>query len=133
MAKSYLNRAFPSIAAIGWSVLAFGFFVTSVSANESLTVAETPTSARTSSGEFISWREHRIDDQDINGGVPIRGGDGIAIGDIDGDGLADLVTAHEDSNHIRIAFSTAILTSGRFEPSPRGNQSVPSRTLHSLI
>lgn len=105
MAKSYLNRAFPSIAAIGWSVLAFGFFVTSVSANESLTVAETPTTARTSSGEFISWREHRIDDQDINGGVPIRGGDGIAIGDIDGDGLADLVTAHEDSNHIRIAFS----------------------------
>ena len=32
-------------------------------------------------------------------------GDGIAIGDIDGDGLEDLVTAHEDSNHIRIAFS----------------------------
>ena len=70
-----------------------------------MTVAETPTTARTPEGEFIAWREHRIDDEDINGGVAIRGGDGIAIGDIDGDGLEDLVTAHEDSNHIRIAFS----------------------------
>jgi hypothetical protein len=69
------------------------------------TVADMSTVARAASGDFISWREHRIDDQDINGGLPIRGGDGIAIGDIDRDGFEDLVTAHEDSNHIRIAFS----------------------------
>ena len=111
MSKSRLNSALSSIAAVGWSVLASGLLVCgmpvlAVSASEPLTVAETPTTARTSNGEFISWREHRIDDQGINGGVPIRGGDGIAIGDIDGDGLEDLVTAHEDSNHIRIAFSS---------------------------
>ena len=73
------------------------------------TVADMPTIARAASGDFISWREHRIDDQDINGGLAIRGGDGIAIGDIDGDGLEDLVTAHEDSNHICVAFSNGIV------------------------
>ena len=105
MSKRFLDRPLGNGAAIVWSVFAFGFVTETVSAGEPMTVAETPTTARTFDGEFISWREHRIDDQDINGGVPIRGGDGIAIGDIDGDGLEDLVTVHEDSNHIRIAFS----------------------------
>lgn len=105
MSKRFLDRPLVNAVAIVWSVLAFGFVTGSVSASEPMTVAETPTTARTIEGEFISWREHRIDDEDINGGVPIRGGDGIAIGDIDGDGVEDLVTAHEDSNHIRIAFS----------------------------
>ena len=85
-----------------------------------MTVADTPTTARTVSGDYISWREHRIDDQDINGGLAIRGGDGIAIGDIDGDGLEDLVTAHEDSNHIRVAFSNGILKNGRFRTIAEG-------------
>lgn len=61
---------------------------------EPKTVAETPAVNQTLAGEFIPWRQHRIDDQDINGGVAIRSGYGIAIGDIDGDGLEDLVTAH---------------------------------------
>ena len=74
-------------------------------AADDVTVADMPTVARAPTGDFISWREHRIDDQDTNGGLPIRGGDGIAIGDIDRDGFEDLVTAHEDSNHIRVAFS----------------------------
>jgi len=105
MSRSVLNRPFLSIAIFGLSLFTAGFVATTVFADEPLTVAETPTEARTVGGEFISWRERRIDDEDINGGVPIRGGDGIAIGDIDSDGMEDLVTAHEDSNHIRIAFS----------------------------
>lgn len=105
MSRSVLNRSFLSIATVGLSLVTSGFLASSVFADTPMTVAETPTDARTVGGEFISWREHRIDDEDINGGVPIRGGDGIAIGDIDSDGMEDLVTAHEDSNHIRIAFS----------------------------
>ena len=83
----------------------YGIVAKNAGAVVQLSVADMPTVARAASGDFISWREHRIDDQDINGGIPIRGGDGIAIGDIDRDGFEDLVTAHEDSNHIRIAFS----------------------------
>ena len=105
MSRSVLNRSFLSIATVGLSLVTSGFLASLVFADTPMTVAETPTNARTAGGEFISWRERRIDDEDINGGVPIRGGDGIAIGDIDGDGMEDLVTAHEDSNHIRIAFS----------------------------
>jgi hypothetical protein len=105
MSKNVLNRAFLPITIMGLSAFASGLMTATVSASELMTVAETPTTARSPEGEFISWREHRIDDEDINGGVPIRGGDGIATGDIDGDGLEDLVTAHEDSNHIRVAFS----------------------------
>ena len=71
-----------------------------------LTVADTPASARTPSGEYISWREHRIDDKDL-GGVAIRGGDGLQLADIDRDGFPDIVSVHEDSNHLRIAFGSA--------------------------
>ena len=72
-----------------------------------LTVAETPTNATAADGRFIAWREHLIDDEAINGGVPIRGGDGLVEGDIDRDGYLDIVSVHEDSNHLRIAFGSA--------------------------
>ncbi len=71
------------------------------------TVADTPTRATTPDGRHISWREHRVDDEALNGGVPIRGGDGLAMADIDRDGILDIVSVHEDSNHLRIAFGTA--------------------------
>ncbi|WP_370177896.1 FG-GAP repeat domain-containing protein [Alteriqipengyuania sp.] len=71
-----------------------------------LTVADTPSEARTPSGKYIAWREHRIDDEDL-GGVPIRGGDGLQMADIDRDGFLDIVSVHEDSNHLRIAFGSA--------------------------
>ncbi|KCZ94130.1 FG-GAP repeat domain-containing protein [Hyphomonas johnsonii] len=71
-----------------------------------LTVSDTPTKARTEDGLYISWREHLIDDQQTNGGTAIRGGDGLAVADIDGDGYLDVVSVHEDSNHLRIAFGT---------------------------
>lgn len=71
-----------------------------------LSVADTPTKAQAPDGEFISWVEHRIDDEGVNGGIPIRGGDGFQMADMDVDGRADIVSVHEDSNHLRIAFAT---------------------------
>ena len=71
-----------------------------------LTVAETPSSAQTAGGEFISWREHRIDDEELSGGVPLRGADGLKMADLDGDGHLDIVSVHEDSDHVRLHFGS---------------------------
>jgi len=71
-----------------------------------LAVGDTASHARTKDGLYISWREHLIDDQQTNGGTAIRGGDGLAMADLDGDGFLDIVSVHEDSNHLRIAFGT---------------------------
>jgi len=70
------------------------------------TVADTPSRATAPDGRFISWVEHLIDGEDVNGGVPIRGGDGLALGDLDRDGHLDVVSVHEDSDHARIAFGS---------------------------
>ncbi len=53
----------------------------------------------------IGWREHRVDDSELAGFV-LRGGDGSAVADLDGDGLPDIVSVHEDSSHLRVAFGT---------------------------
>ena len=109
MISSFPFRSFLTTLVLATLLLDYDSAVANVLPIKQETVADTPTNARTLSGDYISWREHRIDDQDVNGGVAIRGGDGIAIGDIDGDGLEDLVTVHEDSNHIRVAFSNGII------------------------
>ena len=69
-------------------------------------MAETPSSAQTAGGEFISWREHRIDDEELSGGVPLRGADGLKMADLDGDGHLDIVSVHEDSDHVRLHFGS---------------------------
>jgi hypothetical protein len=73
---------------------------------ETLSVADTPGSAIAADGRYISWREHRIDDEALNGGTPLRGGDGLTMGDFDRDGFEDIASVHEDSNHLRIAFGS---------------------------
>ena len=71
-----------------------------------LSVAATPTLARSADGQHISWREHLIDDEQSNGGVPIRGGDGLVVADLDRDGYIDIISVHEDSNHLRVAYGS---------------------------
>ena len=79
-------------------------FTTSWGDDQETTVADTPSMARAPDGRFISWREHRVDDEGVNGGEPIRGGDGLVLADMDLDGNMDVISVHEDSHHLRIAF-----------------------------
>lgn len=52
---------------------------------------------------FTSFKEHRIDDEGLSG-VRLRGADGLVATDLDDDGRLDVISVHEDSSHVRIAF-----------------------------
>ena len=69
-------------------------------------VAERPVEGQTTGGSYISWQEHRIDDQDLAGGVPLRGADGLQMADLDNDGQLDIISVHEDSHHVRVAYGS---------------------------
>ena len=90
---------------VGLSVLLSGCSPSGpVAVEASLTQAQTP------EGLYISWEEHRIDDEDLAGGVRLRGADGLQMADLDKDGIADIVSVHEDSSHVRVAFGSEDLT-----------------------
>lgn len=55
--------------------------------------------ARAEDGRFISWVEHRIDDSAL-AGTRLRGADGLAIGDLDGDGLVDFLGTRGNSGDL---------------------------------
>jgi len=76
-------------------------------------VANRLTNAQATDGQYISWREHIIDDAEISG-VQISGSDGLTTGDLDMDGYIDVVSVHESDTeydsalegYIRIAFGS---------------------------
>ncbi len=96
----------PALALLAGCAPAGTDTVGSASPGGALTVAETLSTAQAANGEFISWREHRIDDEELAGGVPLRGADGLKMADLDGDGHLDIVSVHEDSDHVRLHFGS---------------------------
>jgi len=78
-------------------------------------VGETLTSAQTPQNEFISWREHIIDDT-ASAGFSLTGSDGLVVGDVDGDGYEDIVSVHEAD----ATYDSASYLPG-FTPKPEGH------------
>lgn len=95
----------------------FGFSVLLLTALTTPSVAQTlataPSAATAADGQYISWREHIIDDPVI-GGIPLSGSDGLVMGDLDLDGHLDIVSVHEadteyagrSEGYVRIAFGS---------------------------
>ncbi len=75
-------------------------------ASDAEPVSATLTRATAADGRSISWKEHLIDDE-AAGNTPVRGADGLQMGDFDKDGFNDIVSVHEDSSHVRLAFGSA--------------------------
>lgn len=77
-------------------------------------IGNTLTKARTSDNQYISWKEHLIDDMSISG-ADLSGSDGLEMADLDGDGFEDVVSVHESDTeydgalegNIRVAFGAA--------------------------
>ena len=53
-------------------------------------VGDVSTSARAEDGDYISWREHIIDEPST-AGIDLSGSDGLVMADIDDDGYEDIV------------------------------------------
>jgi hypothetical protein len=87
------------------------------------TVGDSATRARSIDGQYISWREHIIDDPQ-RAGFALSGSDGLVVADIDRDGFEDVISVHESDSeydssqydpdfvpppegHVRIAFASA--------------------------
>lgn len=65
-----------------------------------------PTKAKSVDGRHITWEESVIDLRE-NSGVKIAEARRIEVGDLNRDGLIDVVSAHKHSSHIRIGWAMA--------------------------
>ena len=70
------------------------------------TVARSLTQAQTPDGRYISWQEYLIDDETLGGTVPIRGGDGLHLADLDHDDVLDMISIHGESSYVRVVFGS---------------------------
>ena len=85
-----------------------------IEANKNSPIDHRLSTAQTPSNQYISWKEHIIDDTEL-AGIDISGSDGLSIGDLDKDGYPDIVSVHESDTEydgalegtIRIAFGSA--------------------------
>lgn len=70
-----------------------------------VSVADTLSDAKTPHGDYISWREHLIDDEEM-GRIPVRGAARLLVTDLDKDAHADILSLHLKSAHVRMAFGS---------------------------
>ncbi len=106
MKKARFNPSPMSKPAAVYSTLALLLSSCSSDSGTSTGVGDAMTAAKLADGKYISWREHILDDKDTSGGVRLRGSQSLQVADFDKDGHLDIVSAHRESSHIRIAFGS---------------------------